>query len=425
MKIVIVNRNFFITGGPENYMFSLMENMPQHKFIPFCVDFDQNIPTPFREYFITPPVDNGSVYFKDFKMSTVQKITYAYNTIYHREARRKLEKLIKSERPDVAIFLNAVYFSESIIDACKKYNIPIIWRLSDFNKICANYLLYRDGHICEDCLTHGIGRAIRNRCGGYQRSLSAAIVKVVAMGLSRLRQSYDYVDYFITPSAFTRSKMIEGGFNPEKIIHLPTFITVPNEGTREFFPSDPTILYVGRISPEKGVNILIDAFNRLKNKKATLLIAGNDSSLFANHLKAGITDDCRERIIFLGIQNRERLAELYLQSTCVVVPSVWYENQPNVVLEAMAHSRPVVAACSGSLEEMISHMETGLHFKSEDPIELANAIDFLLSNPSAAKKIGRNALAYVRKNHSPILHLNALEILFDKVKASSRKHYIN
>ncbi|MBU4491949.1 MAG: hypothetical protein KKD69_05750, partial [Euryarchaeota archaeon] len=204
MKILIVNRNYFITGGPEKYMFSLMENMPQHQFIPFCVVFEQNLETPYRKYFVSPPAGSGSVYYKEFKMSPTKKIAYAFDSIYHWEARRNLERLIIDERPDLALFLNAVYFSDSIIDACRAHKVPIIWRMSDFHKVCASYLLYRDGHVCEDCLDHGHFMAIRNRCGGYQRSLGASLIKVSGMWLSRVRRLYDHVDYFVTPSAFTR-----------------------------------------------------------------------------------------------------------------------------------------------------------------------------------------------------------------------------
>src|SRR3990172_1554473 len=105
MKIILVNRNYFVTGGPEKYMFTLLENMPHHLFIPFCVAFGQNRETPYSKYFVSPPAGSGSVYFNEFRMSLVQKAAYACNSIYNREARRNLERLIINERPDLALFL--------------------------------------------------------------------------------------------------------------------------------------------------------------------------------------------------------------------------------------------------------------------------------------------------------------------------------
>jgi hypothetical protein len=211
MKIVAVNRNFFVAGGPEKYLFSLIDNLPEYDFIPFCLQLKKNLETPYSKYFVGGPSQADGVYFNEFRLSPAQKIKYAIDSVYHQEARRKLERLIRDERPDIALFLNAVYFSDSIIDACRRYRVPIIWRMSDFHKICASYLLYRDGNICEDCLDHSLISAICNRCGGYQRSVGAAFVKVAGMWLSRFRRLYDHVEYFITPSRFTRQKMIQGG----------------------------------------------------------------------------------------------------------------------------------------------------------------------------------------------------------------------
>jgi glycosyltransferase involved in cell wall biosynthesis len=411
LKILTVNRNYFITGGPEKYMFSLMENMSQHRFIPFCVAFEQNRETPYSRYFVSPPGDSGSVYYKDFKMSPVQKAAYAFNSIYHREARCKLEQLIRDERPDLALFLNAVYFSDSIIDACRAHNVPIIWRLSDFHKICASYFLYRDGHVCLDCLEHGLTSAIHNRCGGYQRSLGAALIKVAGMWLSRTRNVYDNVDFFITPSAFTREKMIQGGFRPEKIVHIPTPVATP-ENRPKSMANPPEVLYVGRLSMEKGIDILLESFRLLKCANVSLVIAGDDSTPYAQELKAQVPVDMRDRITFLGFRNQEQLDELFMRSYCVVIPSVTYDNQPNSALEGMAHALPAIVSDLGSLKEMIVHGETGYHFLAGNAQDLAYRLDDLLRNPLKAYEMGIKARNYVLKNHSMLQHLYALETLF-------------
>lgn len=419
MKILVVNRNFFITGGPEKYMFSLMENMPQHQFIPFCVDFEQNRETPYSKYFVSPPAGSGNVYFKEFRMSAAQKIAYACNSVYHVEARNKLENLIKDERPDVALFLNAVYFSDSIIDACRTHNVPLIWRMSDFHKVCANYLLYRDGSVCEDCLEHGLSKAISNRCGGYQRSLGAALIKVAGMWLSRARKLYDKVDYFVTPSAFTREKMVQGGFDPQKVVHIPTMVTVPDDPPKSL-PTAPEILYVGRLSHEKGVATLLEAFGLLKNPDARLSIVGNDSSKYAQQLKAGITEELRGRIDFLGFQSQEQIRGCFERAYCFVVPSVWYENQPNSVLEGMAYARPAVVSNLGSMKEMVVDGETGYRFESGNARDLAEKLDTLMLSPTKAQDMGIKAREYVLRHHSLDKHIGSLEELFKSCVRGSK-----
>lgn len=419
MKIVVVNRNFFITGGPEKYMFTLMENMPQHRFIPFCVAFEQNRSTSYSNYFVAPPAGCGSVYFNEFRMSAFRQAAYAVNSIYHWEARRKLERLIIDERPDLALFLNAVYFSDSIIDACRAHNVPIIWRLSDYNKVCADYLLYRDGHVCEECLDHGLARAVVNKCGGYQRSTVGALVKVIGMWLSHMRRVHDHVDFFVTPSTFAREKMIRGEFNPRKVIHIPTMVTMP-KGPPAPLPAAQEILFIGRLSPEKGIPTLLDAFKLMRNEKARLSIVGDCGSPYACQLQATISGDLRNRITFHGYLNQEQIGVLIERASCIVAPSVCYENQPNSVLEGMSHARPVIVSDLGSMKELVANGETGYRFEAGNASDLAAKLDDLLRSPETAKEMGLRARDYVLSQHSLQKHLCSLEELF--LRALERKN---
>lgn len=414
MKILIVNRNYFVTGGPEKYMFSLMENMPEHEFVPFCLNFSKNKETPYQDYFLQPPGGSENIYFNQFEMSLFQKACYGLNMVYSFSAKNQIERLLEQVKPDLALFLNAVYFTDSVIDACRKHNVPIIWRLSDFNKICANYLLFRDGKPCEDCLEKGLWCILKNRCGGYQRSLSAAVIKAFNMYLSRIRNSNEYISFFITPSRFTRDKMIKGGFDQEKIVHIPTFISGYGKEL-DYKPDRNRILYVGRISPEKGVDVIIEAFKEIKNNKAVLSIVGDKNTDYAEKLIASIPDRLKNRINFLGFKNQKEVKQLFYQSLFFIVPSVWYENQPNVVLEGMSCGRPALVSKLGSLIEMVSEGETGYHFKSGDPEDLAGKIDLLLDHPEKTIEMGKIAKKYVTKHHNLENHLNALNNLFYKV----------
>ncbi len=413
MKILTVNRNYFITGGPEKYLFSLQEGLKDWEFIPFAVDFRQNLDTPYRSYFVSPPSDQAATRFREHRLSFWAKAAYTIKTIYSFEAKKKILQLIDAVQPNVAFFLNAVYFSQSIIDACKKRKIPIIWRLSDFNLICGNYLLYRDGQICTECIAFGLGRLLANRCGGYQRSSSAALVRFMAMKLALHRNVYRHVDYFVCPSTFTREMMIRGGFPAEKMIYIPTFVrTNPDEKKQ---PKKNQFFFAGRISPEKGLDVLLRAVAMLKSADWTLFVAGGTDSDYAQSLMASIPDAIRAKIHFDGFIPQQQVKARILESRFVVVPSVCYENMPNVVLEAMALGRPVIASRLGSLEEMIKERENGLKFEAGNSEDLAAKIDHLLSEPNRAKEMGNRAKTDMMEYHSPEGHFNALEDLFNKV----------
>jgi len=417
MKILIVNRNYFITGGPEKYMFTLMENMPQHRFIPFCVAWEQNYDTPYSRHFVKPPAGKGNAYFNEFSMSPAQKLVLACSLIYHWEARLKLERMIIEEKPDLVLCLNSVHFGDSIIDACRKHSVPVICRLSDFHRICASYLLYRDGHTCDVCLEHGLLRAIVNRCGGYQRSRAAACIRVASMWLSRLRGIHNHIDYFVTPSEFTRQKMVQGGFDPEKVVHIPTMATDAPDPQK---PLSKDILFVGRLSHEKGIETLLEAFVLLVDRQARLLIAGDDTSSYARQLKGRVPEALRERIEFLGFQGSDQIARLYERALCFVVPSVWYENQPNTVLEGMSHARPAVVSDLGSLREMVQDGVTGFRFEAGNARDLAARLDEILNDPLKAHEMGLKGRYHVERVHSMDKHLAAMDELFHRCVARRR-----
>ncbi|OGU12276.1 MAG: hypothetical protein A2075_11550 [Geobacteraceae bacterium GWC2_58_44] len=396
-------------------MFSLMENMPRHEFIPFCVRFEKNLPTPYQGYFIDPPAGRDRVYYDQYQLSAREKLLYARNSVYSLEAKSKLENLIRNTRPDVALFLNAVYFSDSIIDACRRYQVPIVWRMSDFHKVCANYLLFRDGKICEECLEKGPVMALRHRCGGYQRSLAGAMVKVAGMWLSRYRRIYDHVDYFVTPSAFTRDKMIQGGFAAEKIVHIPTFVQADADGCSPALNPNG-ILYAGRLSPEKGIEQLIEAFGELRSQDALLTVAGDAGSTYAQKLIESVPERLRKRILFPGFQDQESMARLFKENLLFAVPSGCYENQPNVLLEGMGRGRAGLVPRMGSFMEIVTDGETGRFFSPGDSRDLAEKIDLLLENPQQAGGMGMRAQGYVREHHALSTHLAALEALFTKCR---------
>ncbi len=420
MKIITVNRNYFVTGGPEKYLFALQKAIEPWETIPFSVNFSKNRDSIFRPYFVSPPSRNQASRFDEQHFSIWQKINYACRSIYSFEAKKKLLRLIDDTQPQAAFFLNVVYFSQSIIDACRKRNLPIIWRLSDFNHICGNYLLYRNSQTCEKCVENGLYPLIKNRCGGYQRSLSAALVRYAGMRLARLRDIYRHIHYFVCPSAFTRGMLIKAGFPEEKVVHLPTFISsqerLPpgNQGPVSF-------LYVGRFTPEKGLHTLITAIQLLHAKDWRLILVGGTEADYESQTNPSLTGKLRDRIVFAGFVPPEKVKNFIAQCHFNIVPSLWYENQPNTVLEAMSFGRPVIASRLGSLAETVIDGETGLLFEPGNPTDLALKIDHLLAQPNLARSMGEKAYRYVTTYHNCNDHVLRLKQLF-KTAAYGNAH---
>lgn len=417
MKILTVNRNYFMTGGPEKYFFSLEEEMSDCDFIPFSLSFDKNRPSPYSRFFVSNPNSGSSHRFDNTSFSLTAKINYALNSIYSFESKAKLSKLIQYAKPDVAFFLNAVFFSQSIIDACRRNHIPIVWRLSDFNMICGNYLLFRNESVCTKCVGGSLRNILIHKCGGYQKSLMAALVRYLGMSLSKFRGAYRHVNYFVCPSSFTRSLLIQAGFPESKCIQIPTFIRT--QDISEFKTNSKTILFIGRFSPEKGVSILLQSLKYLKSKDFYLELIGYDNSDHAKALLEQIPESIKSRVIVHNFMEPERLKPKIARSACVVVPSVWYENLPNVVLEAMAFGKPVIASRLGSLIDTVHDGQTGLLFEAGNCRDLASKIDFLLSNPDQILAYGENAYNYITERHNVSRHTEALKAIFNKAMQES------
>jgi glycosyltransferase involved in cell wall biosynthesis len=158
-----------------------------------------------------------------------------------------------------------------VIDACHEMGVPVVYRLSDFQMVCPNYKLFRDGRIREECIHGRYYRGALHRC--LKGSLSVSAARVFGMYLDRIRRTRARVAAYVTPSKILRDKMVEGGFDPEKVFHISTFMDV-SEMRPSFTPGD-YVLYVGQIEPIKGVRLLIEAFSLLKTeKRLPLLIAG-------------------------------------------------------------------------------------------------------------------------------------------------------
>jgi len=173
---------------------------------------------------------------------------------------------------------------------------------------------------------------------------------------------------------------------------------------------------VGRLSPEKGVDTLLAAFGQLRNGQAVLSIVGDDTTAYAKQLKEDIPEEIRNRVVFHGFQNAEQVNALYERSFCFVVPSVWFENQPNTVLEGMSHGRPAMVSDLGSLREMVEDGVTGYRFEASNARDLASKLDRLLSDPRRAHEMGLRGRDHVVATHALHKHLASMDELFQRCR---------
>ena len=413
MKIIIVNYRYFISGGPERYLFNIKDLLEKngHTVIPFSIKSSHNQPTEYDDFFMSPIGAGKEVYFRDYNKFDIKSMIKSFSRmLYSFEAKRKLDALIKNVKPDLVYVLHYQNkMSASIFSAVIKNKIPVIHRVSDFGQICANGIFYRAAKkdICERCLTGSKMNAVVHKCVHDSYILSA--IKASSLQLQKMLGITKKIDAFVVPSKFTISKLQQFGIPGTKLFHIPTFFNFKTIKDRQDISYEPFALFIGRIEEEKGLMTMIRAF---ENTGYSLKIIGGSSSGYDRKLKEYL-ENKKHNIEFLGQKNFEEIGE-YL-STCAftVMPAEIYDNFPNTVLESYAFKKCVLATNVGSLKEIVTDNETGVLFDLKDVVSLKQKLDDLFGNKQKCIELGLNAFNKLNRDYSAEKHYQKLIQLFE------------
>lgn len=419
MKILLSNYRYFISGGPERYMFSVAKLLEQkgHEVIPFSVNYRGTVETPWLRYFVQPIGGDNEVYFREHSWNIKTLYNAFERAFYSKEVYQSLKRLIKEVRPDAALVLHYLRkLSPSVLVAIKEAGLPLVVRLSDFAMLCPGSLFLRNNETCELCKHGRLWNSIRYRC--VQESLCASVVNALATMYHRYKGYFELIDAFIAPTMFIKEKMIEGGWPEDKIQHIPTFVNLDqfrlNVGRKQ-----QIISYTGRIDKAKGLYVLINAFRVIQSKveyeNLILMIADDDKTAEARKLKNYINEKEISNINFTGQLNEQEVAELLSNSLFSVVPSLCYENMPNAMLESLACGTPVAATNIGCFPEIMSENDIGMVFKVGNADDLADKMISLLSNPTRLESMRKSARRIAEQEYNSELHYQRLMNMFEKV----------
>lgn len=400
MRILSINKFYYIHGGSERYLFDLnaiLENQG-HQIIPFAMDHSRNEKSNYSRYF-TSELDFSSENMMD-------KAQAGLNIIYSREAQNKLDALIKEVQPQIAHLHNIAHqLSPSILFALRQNKVPIIQTLHDLKLICPTYTMYTQGQVCERCITGQYINVLRYRCN--KNSLGASAINMIEMYLHKtILHSYDKVDAFIAPSSFLRNKMIESGISPNRIHHIPNFVKV-NEYTPDY-ENDGYLLFFGQLIDVKGLDVLLRAFEKLPEVR--LIIAGRGAERV--RFETFVQEHNLKNVSFVGFQSGDNLRKLIQKSLAVIVPSVWYENQPYSIMEAFAYGKPVIASNLGGMTELVSDNTTGYLFEAGNHHDLVEKVQMAVSHPNQILDMGHTAREKVEHKFNADLHLQRITKLY-------------
>jgi glycosyltransferase involved in cell wall biosynthesis len=312
--------------------------------------------------------------------------------------------------PDIIHLQNIhAHITPSVIFEAKKRGLPVVWTLHDYKLICPNshYLIDQTGQICEACGRSNYYQAMLKRC--KKGSLLASIMASLEAYVHRFMRVRDRVNAFLCPSAFLRTTLIERGFPTDKVHHLPLFL-LPDMFRDYSRDQGGYLLFLGRLEPIKGIRPLLEACRLAP--QVQLILAGRVEAPFANELPALLSPNAQH----VGMKQGEELLQLLRHSLTVVLPSLWYENQPFSILEAFACGKPVIASDLGGMTELVTHQERGLLVPPGDVDSLAKAMTYMLEHPIEAQRMGQNAYEYVEIYHQADRHYAELVRVYNQIR---------
>ena len=416
MKIALVNYRYFFSGGPERYLFNIKEILENngHEVIPFSIKHKKNIPSDYEKYFLEPIGDGSEVYFGEYNKRSIKDSIKGFSRmLYSWEAKRKFKKFLQEVKPDIVYIL---YFQNkiscSIIDAAYSLNIPIVQRISDYSLLCPCNIFYRYdiNSKCELCLQNSKWNAVKYKCV-YNSSIYS-FIKKLAIDIQNFVNIQDKINAFIFPSKFTLSKFVEGRFSEEKLFHVPTLFNTNSLRNDLEIQYENFALYIGRTDPDKGIMTLLNTFI---GTNYHLKIIGFSNGNYHDTL-IEYTKGKKHNIEFLGKVEFDQMQEYLSKCLFTIIPSEWYDNLPNTLLESFAFKKCVVATNIGSLSENIIDNETGLLFDYKSTESLFEKVDFLFKNQDIAIKMGQKANESILGKFSIDKHYESLISIFNTIE---------
>jgi len=396
VKILHVNKYLYRRGGAEAYMLDLRDLQQQNgdTVACFAMAHPENEPSEYSDFFpprleLNPP-----------PAGMMGRLRAAGRILYSPAARAGMAEVLDRFRPDV-VHLHNIYhhLSPSILRPLVERSIPSVMTLHDYKLACPTYRFLAHGEPCTACSGARFHHAVLKRCNGG--SLPASLLNAIESTVHSWSSAYAPVQHFIAPSQFLFDQMSKAGIFPERLVHLPHYVD-PDLYPRKSAPGGG-ILYAGRLSFEKGVNVLIRA---AAEAQLSLEIAGDGPD--RQKLETLTSELGATRIRFHGHLAKKELGSWIEQSAVVALPSQWYENQPLVVLEAYACAVPVVGSALGGIPELVEDGVTGRLVPPGAWERWTEALRDLIQEPERCFAMGQQARRFAEERFSRERHLNSL-----------------
>ena len=402
MKILQINKYYYFKGGADAVFFNTIKLLSKynHEVGPFCTNNPLNLATQYNVYFVDAPE------IRLFNKA-IDKIKSIPRFFCNKDASSKIEQLILKEKPDIVHIHNIFNgISLSILPILKRYNVPIVITMHDTRFICPSSYFNQKHKPCDRCKKQLFLPCIFKRC--YQDNLSNSIMCAMEMLHKEFLFNYDkYIDqYIFLSNAFKKYHTMRHSYFDMKGQILPNFMPILNNVIPNYIKGD-YMLYYGRITTEKGVELLVRVVSSMPHIK--LIIAG------IGPLLDGLKRISSPNIEYVGFVSGSDLDKLIANSSFIIVPSECEENNPLTIIESYAFGKPVIGSRIGGVPEIIEEENTGYIFEPFDDSSLKYAIERAYNiTQKEYTAISQNVRLFAEKHFSPEKHYESLMKIYEK-----------
>lgn len=386
MKLLVVHNYYRYTGGEDIYSTSLVSLLKREKH----------------------EVKEISRYSNKIQDNTIAKMALVKNLFYNNNINREFEEIIKRFKPELVHFNNInPLISASAYHVCARHNIPIVQTIHNYQYMCPKKISFKENNICKKCLNKSFAYpAIIFGCCNHSRLASLFLVS--SFFFHKLNNTFEKIDAFIFPSEFTKSYYLKYTEISEKKSHvLPYFVNI-NKFYDNSYRKNDYFLFVGRLSEEKGILELLNIFKLLPDIKLIVIGDGplrDKVSQYKKYNNIIVKNFLKSEEIFIYMKN----------AIATVIPSLFYETGPIVMIESFANSTPVIAPNFGSFKEAVKDCKTGLFYKQNNFKDLQSKILFASDHKTEVLKMGQNAREEYEVKYTPEKHYQSLMKVYNSL----------
>lgn len=393
MKILLVNDNYSEVGGAETYFFSLKKLLEKHHHDVYIFSLSPKFANRNKKIFVC----------RENKYKIIRDLSSLFNLRIYKEFKRWTERV----KPDLIHFNINNKYPLSLVSAAKSQKMPFVQTVHDFGIVCPTNWCVKNKKICKG----GIGLQCLNRYCKANHHTSADswpryFINVLSQKIKTLLVKNKFSAY-ITPSRILQRYLLKHGF--KNVLQLYNFIDLPIDKSWTTEIDKDSILFIGRLSKEKGLKYLIQAVSKVSQKipKVKLDIIGEGRER-KNLEELTKKLNLLEKIKFLGKLPHPKVRKHYQRTSLIILPSIWMENNPMTILEAMAYGKATVGSNNGGIPELVQGHKTGLLFETGNSNDLAKKIIYLLNNPEIIKEYGNKAKKICKEKYNQNSHYTKL-----------------